>query len=195
MWSDALENHPGSSIIYSSLGGAYSDLGEDEKAIFNFKKAFKAAIYFLEAYVSPEMPLSGKKEYGAALGELDAASNYSDAYYGIANIYKVSGNNKKVMRFCEKAIKINPNNTKAYLDLCVACGNLGDFKEAIQACSRAVELNPILAPAHYNLSVAYYFDKRYNLAMLHLQAALKLGWKTPPGFLKEIEQKLTNPKD
>jgi tetratricopeptide (TPR) repeat protein len=72
---------------------------------------------------------------------------------------------------------------------------VGDFKEAIRACSRAVKLDPLLAAAHYNLSVACYFDKQYNLAMLHLQAALKLGWKADPGFLKGIEQKLTNPKD
>ena len=39
LWNNALINYPGSSIIYSSLGAAYSDLGQDDKAILNFKKA------------------------------------------------------------------------------------------------------------------------------------------------------------
>ena len=165
LWSDALENYSDSPVIfnnrrlaYNNLGSAYAVRGEREKAVYAYKKAIEADPYYAESYNNLGVSLLELREYDKAFAALI------------------------------KALELKPDYVKAYSNLCAACGITGNFKQAIKVCGKAVELDPSSASAHYNLSVAYYFDKQYNLAMTHLQAALKLGWKAPPRFLKEIEQ-------
>jgi tetratricopeptide (TPR) repeat protein len=165
LWSDALANYSNSAEIYNykrsvynNLGEAYVKRGENDKAVFTYKKAIEADPYYAESYSNLGAALLNKKEYDKALIEF------------------------------MKAIKIDPKYTQAYSNLCALHGIMGNFKEAIRVCSKAIELDFLLAEAHYNLSVAYYFDKQYNPALAHLEAALKLGWKPDPGFLKEIKR-------
>ena len=165
LWSNALANYSDSPVIfnnrrlaYNNLGAAYAVKGEHDKAVYAYKKAIEADPYDPESYNNLGVSLLDIKEYDKAF----------PAFI--------------------KAIELKPDYVKAYSNLCAACGITGNFKQAIKVCGKAVELDPHLASAQYNLSVAYYFDKQYNLAFAHLESAVKLGWVPDPGYLKEIEQ-------
>ena len=192
LWSNALSTNSNSAKIYNNRGVAYSDLGKHNEAILDYKKALEIDPYNADSYNNLGVSLLNKKEYSQALAEFNKTlrinPHYSQAYYYIAMIYGILDNHQEAIKFCKKTIQIDPNNAKAYALLCSAYGNIGNFTEAVQAGKKAIEFDSSFASAQYNLSVAYYFNKQYDLACIHLRLAMKLGWKPDPGFLKEIEK-------
>ncbi|MEI6631641.1 MAG: tetratricopeptide repeat protein, partial [bacterium] len=59
--------------------------------------------------------------------------------------------------------------------------------EAVASCQKALEIDPGLALAHYNLAVAYYYEKKYVLAIKHCDRAIELGYVAVPQFLELIK--------
>lgn len=55
----------------------------------------------------------------------------------------------------------------------------GQRDKAIESYKRAIELDPNYAEAHYNLGLAYYHQKKYDLANQHAQIAYSYGYPLP----------------
>jgi tetratricopeptide (TPR) repeat protein len=55
----------------------------------------------------------------------------------------------------EKAVKLDPNLSAAYLQLGIVYADLKEFSNAIAALEKAIAVNPELAEAHYRLAQAY----------------------------------------
>lgn len=55
----------------------------------------------------------------------------------------------------------------------------GQRDKAIESYKRAIELDPNYAEGHYNLGLAYYHQKKYDLANQHAQTAYAYGYPLP----------------
>jgi tetratricopeptide (TPR) repeat protein len=63
--------------------------------------------------------------------------------------------NQLIIKESDQAIRIDPNNTEAYINRGIAYKNLGQHKRAIEDLNQAIRLDPNDARAHRNRGVAY----------------------------------------
>ena len=84
----------------------------------------------------------------------------------------------------DNAIKIKPNDAKAYYNRGVTKGKLGQRFAAIADYDTAIKINPDLAEAYYNRGVAKGQLGRIEAARQDLQKALKLAEKAGNENLK-----------
>jgi len=74
-----------------------------------------------------------------------------------------------------QAIRLDPNNAKAYSNLGLARANLGDKIGAISEFSQTLHLNPELATAYYNRGFIRSKLEDYQGALLDLNSAIRLN--------------------
>jgi len=72
-------------------------------------------------------------------------------------------------------IQINPNYTKAHVNLGISYINLGQYQKAIESSKRAIQLNPNDADAHNNLGASYGGLGRYKEAVTEYKEALRIN--------------------
>jgi len=89
------------------------------------------------------------------LKEIKILSEEYPNNYLIFNIYGVIqtdlGEFSKSVSFFTKAIKLNPNYVKAYVNLGSALNHLGKYEDAILSYNKGIEIEPDYADAHFNL--------------------------------------------
>ena len=64
--------------------------------------------------------------------------------------------------------------------------NEGKYDQAIADHSKTIEINPKDSDAYYNRANANFYKKEYEKAWDDVYKAQKLGYKVPPGFLKDL---------
>ncbi len=83
----------------------------------------------------------------------------------------------KAEEIFKEALKINPNNVDAYLELGFIYRVRKMFKEAEDAYNKAIELDPNSAEAYYNLGKCYDTQERYDEATEMYNKTLKIAPK------------------
>ena len=63
----------------------------------------------------------------------------------------------------------------------------GRLDEAISEYKRALAIKPNYAKAQYNLGIAYYSKEQFELAIVHLEKAWRLGYSIKPELLRFIK--------
>lgn len=66
-----------------------------------------------------------------------------------------SGKVDEAIKSLNSRVASNPNDARAYADLCRVYGSLGAYDDAIQSCTRATQLAPNIAEYHLWLGRAY----------------------------------------
>jgi tetratricopeptide (TPR) repeat protein len=89
-------------------------------------------------------------------------------------------------RYFERAIEINPRVAQTFTVYGLHFQRRNNLPRAVESYGRALELNPASSNAHYNLGLAYFDQKRFDLANLHAQASYALGFP-----LSGLRDKLT----
>ncbi len=64
---------------------------------------------------------------------------------------------------------------------------VGRNQEAVMACKKALEIDRNYAVAYNNLALAYYYEKRYDLAINYCDKAIELGYKVVPKLLELLK--------
>ena len=77
------------------------------------------------------------------------AQQNAESYYNRGVAKNNSGDFQGAIAECSQAVKLNPNDGKAYVCLGVAKLYLGDFQGAITECSQAIKLNPNDGSAYF----------------------------------------------
>jgi len=117
------------STVFLHLINGASFIGNDQidEAILEFESAIK---------ISPE-------------------SENADAYYGLACAYKELEQYQKAAENFQRAIKLEPNYTSAWLNLGVVHTKMSMSEEAIKCYKKVILLEPNNLIAHFNLGNAY----------------------------------------
>jgi superkiller protein 3 len=95
-----------------------------------------------------------------------AYNNMGVAYYDLKNY-------REAIRYCQKAIDIDPN-PEAYNNLGIAYEGLKNYREAIRYYQKAIDLDKNDAAAYGNMGKAYNYLNNYHEAIRHLQKAIAL---------------------
>ncbi len=133
LWDNVIKSYPFSSIAYNNRGAAYFVNKQYDQAIKDFTSAIT---------VSP---------------------NYDQANANLCRAYITTGDNKKALPFCLKAIQINPRMDDVYILL----GNMfhaNDKDKAISLYRKSIEARPRNDRAYYNLCTTYLSMQDYKNA-------------------------------
>ncbi|MCX5694595.1 MAG: tetratricopeptide repeat protein [Candidatus Omnitrophica bacterium] len=177
--------------VYYRLGCLYRDIGWKNEALAMFKKAIELDEKYIQAYsdLANIYAREGDSENLISLYKKAIANklSYFNAYYNVGNLYKDAGKYKEAILLYQKMIKINPNSVEGNLELGSLYCTVGRIKKAIKLFKRTLELDPDLNVAYNNLALAYYYDKKYDLAVKSCDKAIKLGHKVSPKLLDMLK--------
>ena len=149
--------NPDYSGSYLKLASIYYSMGENDKAIVLFKMA------------------------------IEKDPNFAGAYYTLGTIYDGLGNKEEALKSYCQAVKINPRYLEAYNNLASIYAEKGQIDKAIGIWKRVIEINPDFTTAHFNLTKAYFYQKKYALAIFHCDKVLKSGSQVDPKLLELLK--------
>jgi|GEM_PF-240634 len=174
-----------------NLALIYKNMGQRDKAMSLFRESIKADSCFAAAY------------YGLGimhhdLGDLSSAvSNYRKAmrlapgnaalYNDLAVACFSLNRHGEAMKYLKKAIAADPRFAGAYLNLGIFSCILGKNRESITYLEKAIDLDPKWGRAHADLAIAYYYEKRYDVAIQYSDKAAALGYEVRPEFLARLK--------
>jgi len=181
---------PGSSRMLVGLGVALYSQGAYDKALQSLFEAsdlnaadsipyvFLGKIQGVET-VEPEGLVEKFRRF-VSLQPENATANY---YYAVSLWKQSQGDQKKdnfelVQGLLEKAVRIDPKLSAAYLQLGILFSQKGDLQRAIAEYQKALESDANLAEAHYRLGQAYRRSGEKEKAERELQLFDQLSKKS-----------------
>jgi protein O-mannosyl-transferase len=177
LWNDTVYKSPEKARPNFNRGCAYFFANNHKKAVVDFNKAF----------MLNNQRIDGDQDYTAAYHKLLLSGDrYADVYNFFGIKYAEIGMFDQAIVLFKIAVTADPSHIPYYSNLCAAFGAAKKFKEAISVGKRILQLNPDSSAGHYSLSVAYYFDKRPDLARAHLARATELGFTPDPDFVANV---------
>jgi len=185
LWTHALAVTDKNFIAQNNLGGALLLLGKPDEAYAHFQAA---------AEINPNDPMS-RSNLGAYLqehGKLSEAMAQYDrtisltsdpgllaaTYANLGTAYRNLGEDEKARDSYEQALRLNPNQSNAYLGLGELLEKQNQLDDAIRNYSRSVELRPT-ATGFLLLGHALETEARRPEALAAYQSALKLSPELP----------------
>jgi tetratricopeptide (TPR) repeat protein len=175
-FTSALEKQPDANRLYYSLGMAYRGKGDMEKARFHLSQYGMVG-------VQPPDPVKT---------HLEKLVTGFWTHILAGKLAFSAGRYKEAAQAFEKAIKVNPENAGARVNLAAALGQLQKYKQAITQLQEAIRLAPENVTAHFNLGSLQANFGDYKEAIKHFQFVVKKNPKDSQahlalanGFLKE----------
>jgi len=104
-----------------------------------------------------------------------ATGNLSTIYGNRGTAYSSKGDHDHAIQDFNEAIRLNPNNFRAYFDRGQAYNSKDDFDRAIQDFSEAVRLNTNDTSYYYSRGSAYYNKGDYDRAIQDYNEAIRLN--------------------
>jgi tetratricopeptide (TPR) repeat protein len=153
-------------------GVSYTRKGEFEQALADYRRYRGVASpeesnkYNLHQIIKS---LEAKVGAGRKEAPIEGGSQYEQGLkFGRAGDYA------KAAEAFHQAIRQNPNDAKAYMNLGLTYGKMGRHREASEAFQQAIRLKPDYAQAYNNLGVAYLKLDRLKEAAEAFQQAIRL---------------------
>jgi glycosyltransferase involved in cell wall biosynthesis len=147
--------------LYYSLGNAYTDRQDYEKAVNFYQKAIAQPIL-------PQLKLGAYNNLGNLLLEVGELQVAKQAY--------------------EKAIQIDPSFVVGYYNLGMTLKALGQIDAAIAAYQKTIKLDPHYASAYQNLGVAFYKLGKMSESTEAFKAAIALHESQNPHEAEKLRQ-------
>jgi len=163
-------------LIYHNLGLIYLSTNEFELAKLNYLKSIKkypdnwiawlhlGDMYFLKL----NNPIEALRCFQKA-AEIDSnnptiLNRYGDFFLETKN-YQLS------KFYLEKSIELDPNDSKTFMNLSLACHSLGDNIKAIEYIKKSIRLDPNNYLGYLNLG-HYYLEEDENKALTNFKMAI-----------------------
>jgi len=119
-----LKKFPNSVVLFNIAGASNAGLKQFDAAIHNYKQALK---------IKPD---------------------YADAYFNMANVFKVKGDLEEAIENYKQALKLKPNYADAYNNMGNALKDKGDPEAAINSYKQALKIRPNSANTYNNMGSA-----------------------------------------
>ena len=150
---------PGNSVSYNHRGLAYWKLGNNRKAISDFKKAIALDPEQVVSYTNRGRAYVTLKEYQKAIDDYSAAIDLDPgnaaAYASRANVYWVLENLQAAADDCSTALRLSPELTATYYVRGNVYRELGRYQNAIIDYSQVIHRNPEYTKAYNYQGYAY----------------------------------------
>ena len=145
--NDAKESPHNRAIAYKIRCGAYSDNGDNDRAIADCGEAIR---------IDPK---------------------FAAAYNNRCGAYSDNGDNDRAIADCIEAIQLNPKDAKTYYNRANAYLRKGDLDKATVDYNEAIRLDPKFSWPHGNLAMVHFIQTDYVSAINDYSAAIQLDPK------------------
>jgi len=164
------------------MGVIYSDLGEADKAIEEYKRSLKDQ-ETLTTYLNLASVYIKKDDIDSAIKELNSAAKFApDAVephailailYAARKTFDLATDEYRIA--LEKASKLHPNDIEIAKNLGIVYMQQKKYGEASRVFRLLVDLSPKDAEAHFYLANAYYETNELTLTEKELKAAIEIN--------------------
>ena len=191
MLQQVLIANPGSARAYMSLGRMAMERNDREEAIKNLKKALEIDPSLAEAHYHLAALHLANKELGPAEAELKKTLELNpyreDALSDLAMVYAGTKRPKLAEQAYRKTLDLNPTYALSHVNLGILYIEQDKLNQAREELEKAMIIDPTLASAHYNLAVVYTVQENWPKAIMHIDQAIKLGYKVPQKHLDVLK--------
>jgi len=143
--NDLLEKDPYNEIAWHQLGKIFTSNGNFKEALSAFDFAIISDDSFTGAYIEKGKLLLQNGRINEAIENFELALNFSDTsafiYQSIGSCHEKLGNDKLALNFYLKAIKVEPNNEKAWIALVSYYIDNERFQKAKYYIQKALKTN------------------------------------------------------
>jgi tetratricopeptide (TPR) repeat protein len=162
---------------YFFRGMNQKEAGDTAKAIASFQLAYELDASNYDAAMQLGLLYAAKKnkialDYFAAAIKLNPKS--SEAYFGRAYYYQLSGNFQKALSDYKKVIDIDPSNAKAYYNVGYINYEAGRYKVALRSWDICIQMNNEYLEAYYMRGLLHEYQKEFDDARMNYSYALQL---------------------
>jgi len=175
----ATQKAPNEPKVWNSLGIAYMEVFEYEKAESAFRRALEVDKKFTEARLNLGVMYFRKKDYENALREIrtaladEAFPHKHIAFYYLARIYKALDNQNLYLENLRKATAYNPMFFEAQLELANAYEEMGDYRSALDVYRNLLN-NGIRTPQiELNMARLLFHTEDYENAKLFIKRLIE----------------------
>jgi len=175
----ATQKAPNEPKVWNSLGIAYMEVSEYEKAESAFRRALEVDKKFTEARLNLGVMYFRKKDYENALREIkttladEAFPHKHIAFYYLARVYKAIDNQDLYLENLRKATAYNPMFFEAQLELANAYEEMGDYRSALDVYRNLLN-NGIRTPQiELNMARLLFYTEDYENAKLFIKRLIE----------------------
>jgi tetratricopeptide (TPR) repeat protein len=169
-YTESIRLNPNDSTAYVGLGDTYHEWGNYEQAIADYTEAIRVDPNYVYAYQRRGDAYAGLHNYEQAIADYIEGIHLDPEH---AEEYKDAGGWKAVAYYTE-AVRLNPNDTKAYAGHGDAYAGLGNYEQAIADYTEAIHVDPNYAYAYQRRGDAYRAIGEYELAIADCTEAIRL---------------------
>lgn len=185
---------PDNLSIISQLGSVYRASGLHAQALTHYRQVLNAQPSNLHALFGSAMCYNHLKQVDEEIATYKQLLQYEPdsfpARVNLGHAYFGQQAFKQALLTYQKAVTIQNDDPFLYLNMGIACTELGDEDSAITYLMRAVTLKPNLGNAHYALAVTYFNQRQFELALSHMNLAKTSGVDVPQDQLDAIASQI-----
>ena len=175
----AIARIPDEAEDHNTRGIAYSENGDQDRAIAEFSKAIALKPDFADAYNNRGVAYGKKSDSDHAIVDFNTAielnPDYAKAYNNRGVVYGLKGDFDRAIADHNAAIKHKPNYAEPYNNRGIAYLNKGDFDRAIVDFNTAIKLQPNYAEPYNNRGSAYLNKGDFDRAIEDYNKAIELN--------------------
>jgi predicted O-linked N-acetylglucosamine transferase (SPINDLY family) len=182
----AIEIDSNYSEAYNNLGITYHGLGDPEKALANFEKAFSlkpdkveiinVMISILNEMNNPNISIDYYQKI------IKSSSELFIIHFNLGTAYQELDHIDEAIDSYKKAINLNPEFADAFLNLGIIFEDSGKLDEAIKNLEKANEIEPNNPLILNNLGITLKGLDRIDDAIIQFEKAIEIDPKDPSSF-------------
>jgi Flp pilus assembly protein TadD len=178
----AIEKHrPEQPEFYFDLAEAYSESGQDEKAISLYHQALRLKPDFRPALHRLGVALAKSGQLPRAAEVLESATRLTPVDATMLNdlglVYRRQGRVADAVAAFQKVVNLDPDMPQAYNNLGGSLSELGDRAAAETAFRAAIRVQPDFGAAHTNLANLIAARGDFRAAEYHFEKAIQIDPK------------------
>jgi Tfp pilus assembly protein PilF len=197
LWNHQIATYPDKVFrVYYNRGLVLAKMGEYEKALQDYNKAFELNPYNVRAadlYSSRGYVYMKMGDLKAALDDYNRAVSFNPrfvlTYMNRANLYAMLEKHEEAVRDFSTFIAMKPGSVHAHMQRGNSYARLGNLSAAAADYETVLKLSPKNGEAYYRLALVYSASGNQELALKGLKAAAGLGNPNAQAALKKIAER------
>lgn len=174
--------HTESPLIHDSLGNAWAERKDFEKAKSHYLRALRINPFFAGSHAGLANVLLNAGETDEAIVHYRAALRLNpgllESRNNLGAVLSVQGGLlDEAIENLSETLRADPDNANAHYNMGTAKSKKGDIESSIRHYMEAIRLKPDYQKAHYNLGLAMSRQGKTEEAIQHYTEALKLDPK------------------
>ena len=107
-------------------------------------------------------------------------------WYDMAILCSVYGNDKNAIRYFDKVIKLEPENSRAYFHRGVSYGEIGQYEKSLSSINKAIDLDPEKGLFYYGRGRVCLLSGDKEKAIEDFKQAATMGNLDAQNYMKNV---------